>query len=267
MSESNRDYHADHGAVSHSMLEVFSRSPRLFQGRFVTQTIEPDPPTPELLLGSVVHTCVLEPERLEEDYVICEAKTRAGKLWDAAAQDAASSGRTAVLESVVHQSHRIAEAIHSCQRAQSMLAADGPVEESLRWQRGDVACKLRADKIINDERFGGWIGVVDLKTAADPSKEAFERAAASYGYHRQAAWYIDGIEATYELPAVFYWIVIGKSEPFDVCVYKASDAMLASGRAQNTALLERLEMCFTTGEWLLPEQAELTELNLPKWAQ
>jgi hypothetical protein len=107
---------------------------------------------------------------------------------------------------------------------------------------------------------------VDLKTCVDASPRAFERAAFNYGYHIQAAWYSRMVSDLFGVPCEFYFACAEKTAPYLPMIYRASDAMIASGRDAYQAHWAVIEHCKKTGEW--PGYSEtVAELNLPEWAQ
>ena len=57
------EYHRDHSRVSHSMLEVFRESPRLYYRRFVTREY-PSERTDAMDFGTAAHAMLLEDRRV-----------------------------------------------------------------------------------------------------------------------------------------------------------------------------------------------------------
>ena len=63
------------------------------------------------------------------------------------------------------------------------------------WQdESGVWCRALVDW-LPDVAPGGRLIVADYKTAASADPDTWARAAASYGYHQQDAWYLAGVEA------------------------------------------------------------------------
>src|SRR5262245_9918570 len=78
-------YHSDQAnSISHSDLEVFRESPRLYQGRFITGEC-PREATAALELGTLIHAVVLEPENAAYAIIPPEALNadghRKGAAW------------------------------------------------------------------------------------------------------------------------------------------------------------------------------------------
>src|SRR5690606_13913347 len=86
-----------------------------------------------------------------------------------------------------------------------------------------------------------------------------------YHYHVQAAFYLDGLRANgIDVEPEPVHIVVEKSPPFDVVVYRIPEHVVELGRRTYRGWLERLVECRTTGQW--PGRAEgEVELVLPEW--
>jgi hypothetical protein len=120
-------------------------------------------------------------------------------------------------------------------------------EISIKFELDGFPCKGRLDAYHADGELEGV--VVDLKTTRDASPEGFKRAAYSYGYHRQAAWYLQGLK-TLGLPATsFYIIAVETSAPHAVAVYKLSEKALEAGLKEVTELFALYKECKSTNEW------------------
>jgi len=269
--ETLRDYHADTSAVTNSAKEVYRQSPALYHGQYVARSIPFDPSTPAQLLGSLVHTIILEPEQFDALYMVApeSCKARSGKAWTMTAEEAEERGTTPILVAHAEQAVRMAEVVKIHPVAAKVLSsAYGVAEQTIRWTEpmSGLPCKCRPDWLIDATNITAAI-CVDVKTAEEPSPAAFSRAAAKYGYHRQAAWYMDGIEAAIAKPARWIFVAVGKSEPFDVWVYQLALADITLGRQQNARIVAELAASIATNVWTAPGQLEIQTLELPKWAR
>ena len=85
----------------------------------------------------------------------------------------------------------------------------------MMWQIGETWCRARPDALDPNGL------IVDLKTSQDASPDAFARTAATFKYHLQAAWYIDGLHAAGVTPeqTAFAFVVIEKTPPHSVGTY------------------------------------------------
>ena len=62
-----KDYHACRTHVSRGMLADLAIRPRLFEGRYITNTIPGKEPTPAMKLGTMIHALALEGRRIAID--------------------------------------------------------------------------------------------------------------------------------------------------------------------------------------------------------
>ncbi len=264
------DYHADTDYISHSMMEVFPHSPARYCGRFVDKSIPPEPPTPQMQLGSLVHTAVLEPDEFESTFLVADGcNARRGNKWKAYDTEADDTHRTAVLPRQVEVSNDIANSIRRSRLANSLIEQAGLREIPILWQDNGTGLKLKckpdqsipsAASILSD-----WPICLDIKTSATPSPKEFAKQAYNFGYHRQAAHYLEGCEADTGEEHLFLYIVAGNEEPYDIYVNNYDPAFLEKGHEENHLILARIAECHRTGHWIAPEQSKLTPLMLP-WA-
>ena len=245
-------------AMSASGAKKMLRSPQHY--RLDRDT--PSVPTPQMQFGTAVHCGVLEPARFA-DAVACEPeinkRTKNGQAqW--AEFSAANAGKI-ILGSDDHaRALACIEAIRA-HPAAAYLLEGAEIESSLFWTDGkyQVPCKARLD----GRNHGG---IVDLKTTADASPEAFARQAANLLYHVQAAHYISAAEHVLnESPAFFAFIVAEADPPHGVACYAMpGNAILAGARLMDIAL-ERYAAALAAGDWP-GYPTTIDALPFPKWA-
>lgn len=128
---------------------------------------------------------------------------------------------------------------------------------------GKVLMKGRPDFVtwINEEP-----ELVDLKVTNSIKPDRFAKTALNFGYHWQAAVYLDGMSANQGYPCnQFSFIVIEDMAPFGVEVIKLSSRALELGRQQYMQTLERWQKCQIEEKWPA-SSGELMVLDLPRWA-
>lgn len=107
---------------------------------------------------------------------------------------------------------------------------------------------------------------VDVKTTEsglDPRSLA--RTVLTYGYHQQAAHYLDGLASVGLVTARFVFVFVTKDPPHLVAVRTLSDAFLELGRARNRRALDLWSWCREANTWPgLPPVTE--EIEPPAWA-
>lgn len=178
-----------------------------------------------------------------------------------------AEGKTPVLTSEWVQIVAMADALAEHPIASSLLDPQrGKAEQSAYWldPAHDVLRRCRFDWLPESD--GGRLVLPDYKTARSAEPGAFSRAAASYGYHMQAAWYSDMARAlglAEDVSLVF--VVQEQTAPYVVTVVELDDLSIDEGRRRNSEALQIYKRCTTTGVW--PGYADGVEvISLPAWA-
>lgn len=260
----NTEYHA-HAAVSKSHLDQVAKSPLHYFARYVDPNrIVPDP-TPAMAIGSAVHTHVLELDQWDARYATApdgiDRRTKVGKAeWEAFTT--AATGRTVLPKGDAELVMRMAHAVFAHPAAAMLLALPGKAETTHMWTDAatGLQCKCRPDWLTDDGRL-----MVDLKTTEDASPRGFARSIATWRYHVQASWYLDGIEqATGTRPEQFLFVCVEKKAPYAVAVYAADDEMIAAGAQTAARDLDVLATCKAANAW--PGYSDQIEpISLPPW--
>lgn len=271
--ETNAEYHADLSHYSHSMLEVYRKRPADFRDIYIDQSRKPDPPTEAMTFGSAAHAWVLEGLPPETQYGIIDppVNPRTGKPFGASTQAyenymlSLDPDREYITQQQCNAIHSIGVNVANHQKASLLLSVGGETEISVRWVRADgTKCKAKLDRVIPPEVYGDLRVVNDFKTAADPTEEGFQKATTKYGYHRQAAWYLD-CYASDPTPTEFAFVVAGSDEPYDVYTHELDEDAIEVGRRENEELLRRIKHSIQTGVWTRPEQQKINTIELPRW--
>lgn len=254
------EYHA-WDAASNSRLNVLQRS----AAHLRHEIGHPSPPSDAQVLGDAVHYAVLQPDLFGVRYACapeCDRRTKAGKeTWEAFAAE--NVGRTVLKRDDHTLCLALRDAVRAHPLARSLLAAAAAHREvSLVWtdEESGVTCKARADLAAPAAAI-----VADLKTTTDASPGAFGRSVFNFGYHRQAAHYMNGFRALGIDVSDFLFIAVEKSPPHCVAVYRIDDDALEAGRHQLRGLLKRYHACTTSGAY--PGYGDdILSLSLPAWA-
>lgn len=260
-----KEYRTAEG-ISRSQLWKISESPEKF--RFYEE--HPEDPTPALIFGQLIHKATLEPETLMDEFAVApnlDRRTKAGKEEYAAFIEAAE-GKTVV-------------SVDDWAKAQEMLAAQanapfiarllqGKHEEPFFWTdelTGEL-CKVRVDCLTEIEQEGGTkLVVVDYKSTADASTEAFMRQAVNLGYDFQAAMYSEGVEKITGQKPLFVFIAQEKTPPYSVNILQADPVFIQRGADRFRELLGIYHDCKETGNWYgyLGKFGVINNLALPAW--
>jgi exodeoxyribonuclease VIII len=237
------------------------------------KAVVPFRPTAAMLLGTLVHCAVLEPEEFGKRYAIApkvDRRTKIGKeTWKEFVKINADK------QVITMEDSDTAMHIARCVRAHSVandLLTGGEPECVFQWthEKTGVKCKGKADyvkkprtkdRIYLDPANDGIL--VDLKTANDASPSGFSKACANLGYHLQDAHYSEGSDC-----GQFLFVVVETSYPFIVEVYELDDEAKEAGKAKVDAAIRRYDELNLFNLWDANYSGEekITKLSLPKWS-
>jgi hypothetical protein len=169
-------------------------------------------------------------------------------LWIATAQKARNEGKIPLAKAEIQKAQRMAGNVFGNPLAAKLLA-EGTPEVSIYWHDDQTGVRCRARPDYLPDRPGRMI-CVDYKTAKSANPLAFERAAADYGYHQQAAWYLDALrEAEIDDDAAFLFIVQEKVAPYLMSLVQLDPEAIELGRRQNRRALETFAKCRDEKVW------------------
>ena len=219
--------------------------------------------TKAMLLGTMSHLAVLEPNKLDAAFVEkpsdIDFRTKAGKEWRE------SIGTTPILDQDEARTVRgIRDSIAAHDAAKALLAGCDSEVALFAEHRTGLWIKGRVDALKVESDMNSVI--VDVKTtSAGADYGTFSRQAASLNYHVSAAWYCHLAGLNGLPPARFYWIAVETSAPYAVAVYEIHPDALDLGVSAMNDALELIARCEDEGVW--PGYgAEVQALNLPAWA-
>jgi hypothetical protein len=256
---SNANYHRD-PAVSKSHLDQVAKSPAHYWARYLDPNRVIPEPTAAMVLGTALHTAVLEPHLWREQFVVpphaFDRRTKAGKEL-AQAFEAEAKGKTVLTPDDADRIRLMADAVHRHPASSFLLELPGTREASYFWtdEETGLRCKCRPDWHSIDRRL-----IVDVKTTKDASPREFARSVAAFRYHVQANWY----QRPFPEAEQFLFIAVESQPPHLVAVYAATPEMVAAGGRAADRDLRLLAACREAGAW--PGYSdEILPLELPSW--
>ena len=238
----NEEYHKS-DALNFSSLVKLLKSP----AHYKQSLIAPIEQTKAMAFGSAVHLAVLEPEKFKAAYCVQPKINKTTKLGKIEFEDwcAENTGKKSLDIEDTQKIIRIVESINNHPIA-SQLLTKGVAEKSVFWKDpiSDVLCRCRPDYWRDDGV------IIDLKTADDASVDGFKRSIATFNYHLQSSWYLEGVGATVgKCLSEFCHLVIEKTEPFAIAIYTLDDVSLAAGSDKIRELLELYTKCKQENYW------------------
>lgn len=217
--------------------------------------------TASMKLGRAVHMLALESDLFAEKFqlYVPEKGTGSRAANDEAKAAATAAGITLLTEKQWTKALAMRDEIRKHPTARALLEG-ALLEESIEWTDPETGCPCKARLDIQ-----GAGCVTDIKTARNASLKAFSRAVANYGYHMQAAWYLDAARAKGAQPSAFRFVVIESHAPHAIAVYTLADLAIELGRRDNAKARRTYVDCQRDGYWP-GYPVESVEIDLPEWS-
>lgn len=257
--------------INQSLLKPFERSP----AHYKQSLADKHEPTPQMVLGTLVHLLVLEggfggrviekPDVKRPSITAINAKRQSDEtkerieFW--AKFDKEAEGRILATREQIDIAESVTKSIQSHKAARAALCSDGEevsLFANLETEHGIVLRKCRIDKPNGN-------CIVDIKTTTDARD--FERTLWTYKYHRQAAYYLDIWNAVFapDFKENFVFIIAETEPPFGVIVRQLDAEAIERGRDEYRTLLRRFAKCVAEDYWPCYDD-EIRTIGLPKWA-
>jgi len=270
----NEEYHADRSRISKSGLDKIAKSPAHYYAQYLDPNAKPDEKTDALILGSAVHSAILEPDDFKGRYAtindtkiineIGGAKPRSTtKYKEWYAEQLSIVGNKEIISlSDYNYCLLIRDKVRSHPTA-SVLLASGYAEQTFLFDEpiSGAPAKIRMD----------WLNlqngvIVDIKTTEDASPRGFARSVEKYRYHVQDAFYSDGL---YQAEGIqidgFVFIAVEKQQPHNIGVYVLPAGGTQKGRELYQDNCVTYAECLQSGIW--PGYSDkIEELKLSQWA-
>jgi len=212
--DSNDHYHSHNSISASGLKEIYKKSVYHYLNRKFKES-------PAMKLGTAVHQALLEPDDFYDIYHIIEKidkRTKAGK--DEYQKQIELADNKIILESDTHNIIKeILKSFRDNELAQKYCKGEIELSHYLKHEGVDV--RVRPDCINRISNF-----ISDVKTCHDNSPEGFKRDIYKWGYHLQAAFYMDmlGIDN-------FKFIAVTTSYPHTVEVYSLDEDTIEFGRS------------------------------------
>ena len=234
---------------NYSLIKEFMKSPKHYKYALT----HPSEPTPSMILGTAVHSAVLEPDEFKANYLVApeglDGRTKEGKEFK---KEAEASGKTVVDSSVLE----IANGVMANPNAAELLNNQSTVtERAIFWEN----CKCKVDLYCED------LGILaDLKTTDSVIPADFAATVARLRYYIQAAHYMQGVLATGKKVNSYRIIAVENKPPFDCVVYELDNEAIKLGMTTLEGIYQSLEFCEAVDTWGGVSNA-VERLELPKW--
>lgn len=263
------DYHAL-PYVSQSLLKDFAdrATPAHFKAR------KPKEPTDAMQLGTVLHSLILEPANAAAYHLrpgeYPDAKKDGDKPvmkpWHGAAAWCKDWLKRHIDRPVITAEEQ-ASLLAMRESVLSLPVFAGLIEigtPELSWFRRDgetsLVLKCRTDLIATDATEVTWICDLKKVRRGGASETEFAKTCVEFGYHIQAAFYLDLTGASR-----FVFCAVEDEPPYAANLIELDAEAVALGRSTYRRALQAYAACVASGEW--PGYAPgIKRVNLPAWA-
>jgi len=251
-------YHA-YDAMSASRLKILDRSTSLHLAHNIAHPAE----GPALTLGRALHCMVLTPHLYLQEFAVapaCDRRTTAGKAtWESF--QASVGQKTVLTREQADEADAMCDAVMRHPEAKQFCRLiQGEAEVSMFAEIGGVKTKARIDRLIS---INGDNIIIDLKTSQSASRKEFEKSIMHWGYGIQASLYNMIAQACGRKISHFVFVVVEKTPPYAVAVYRFRDDAAAAFAPRVLELVSQYKQFLSDG----PKGYEgVTEIGIPDWA-
>ena len=215
---------------------------------FNSRRLNPDWEEPEgqekFTIGAVAHLIFLEPKRFRDSVCVVEADDWRKKEAKQARDEARADGLIPILEKHMDRVMDARE-VFNLHPLAAPAFQNGQAEKSIFWQHPVYGfwCRARPDFIADAGH------LCDYKTTGNADPQEFGKHAYKLGYHRRAAWYIDGMRALGREPTHYWFINQETAPPHLISVVELDDNAIEAGRAENDKAAALFARCLQTQDW------------------
>lgn len=261
----NDEYHSGPGISKSHLDTIAGASPKHYFWKYLHPDRERQEPTPAMIMGTAVHTAVLEPDLFPSEVIESPEFDRRSKVGRAEyeAFQLEHKGRIVLAPEDYATCLAIRDAVHMHPVAGGLLQG-GKAEQSfyaIDRETGELI-KCRTDYL----RDSGAM-IVDLKTTDDASPAGFGKSAANFRYPIQTAWYNGVLDAAFgEHPQDWVFLAVEKKPPYAVGIYFMEPDIVARAEIAARRDFMKIVECKRSGEW--PDYGiEPQPLVLPGWSK
>lgn len=236
------EYHEDKIFNSSSTLKLAFKDPKeYYEQRVLGKSVVNSSSTQDVFnIGNYIHTMFLEPEKLNEEYIVYHG-TRKGAKWVAFEKYYTEKDKKIIITGSQHElALKLAKAFKEAELELGtneiikapQLFMGGIAEESLFTSlKGENEEDEELIKVRSDYRIKIKNKILDLKTTSRQANTISEAKdiIEAYGYDLSAALYVDAYEKETGEPQEFVLVFISK-EDFKVNIYRVSKETLQRGR-------------------------------------
>lgn len=244
-------YHADPApgpSLSAGMINDLMIAPALCfaNSRRLNPAYEEPEAQDKFTLGTVRHIMFLEPHTFADKVVVCPFDDWRKGDAKAMRDDARAEGKTPILAKHMEKV-LAARKVFLANPFTAEAFTRGQFEQSMFWKHPIYGfwCRCRPDFMADS---GAHLN--DYKATANASPEKFGKHAYDMGYHRRAAWYLEGATQLLGKTPDHYWFVNQEVKaPYLTSVIELDMQALQAGQDENDKAAEIFARCLQTDDW------------------
>lgn len=255
--------------LSFSSLSQFDISP-VHYIKYITQKREA---TPQMMLGSLVHSMLLEPEHLDDEYVVAPKfdMRKADDKKKRAEFDEQNAGKNVVDAETWETADIIATSVRENTIANKILGMLDVKESHFKFEHNGLPVNGYIDGIgINTEKQTPFILEVKTSITANPNeviKDFFNKK-----YYIQAAIYREALKRlSIHDSAPLVYIVVENRAPHVVSTFLADESYMEYGDREFNRLTQEfkewMDTGFKTAGYSKDGSDKMFNLGLPYWVK
>jgi len=263
----NEAYHHAPGISSTRLREIL-RSPLRYK------VYQPKKRTDAMLAGSVLHTAVLEPHRLDEEYIFArdvDGRTTAGKAYlEEVETEAVETGRI-VVRRAREDFVRIADGVRSHVGWEHLCGPSPLFERSYWWEDPEIGELFKCRPDLLNLEWGENILCVDLKKSKcfedrNPQR-SFESDVLKHGWHFQMAMYRAGLKLLIGMEVEWAWFAFQDQPPYESAIFVPGVDLREMGDRAYEKAVKTLGECLLSDSWPGFAAGRAVTVHVPEWAK
>lgn len=251
---SNQEYHDGRSHISSSGLKLMLKDGREFHKKYVLNEQEVHRNQSAMDFGTYIHTLILEPHLVQEEFAVFDGMMRKGKAWEKFKEEQEGKilltrSQGSLAEGMIN-SFNESEFIlgdHGAEEKVKLTSffKKGKAEESFFTELEGVPVKVRSDyRKLTDE----FASINDIKTTSESIRgirDAVE-ICNRFDYDLSAALYVDVVKQLTGVEHDFFFTFLSKKD-LGCSIFKASESFLERGREKYLEALHKLKRARETG--------------------
>ena len=262
-------YHSDFKKLSKTMLGHFLKSRSDFASYYVHRTTKPPAPKRQMLVGSAVHSILLEHTEFEDTVAVYDDRCfkKGGKsLNPVPAQDF----RDLHADKFVMKQEDADLVLRACEAAVShelgeLLSAEGiTFEQPYSWvcPYSDLQCRMMPDFFAD---MGDHILAYDLKTTEDIYPSGIQRTSKRFQYWLQDIHYSTGLEKLFGKPVKFAFWFLEVPHPHRIARWEYPVAAKETAVGVYERLMNDIASCYKSNDWRDPWECSTNHFEFGPW--